>query len=70
MGMRPNTEFAEQFASFPNLKVLGTNVQYSSIAPATESGFMAAYELAGDNNEAGIRPSERMAPGVNDTGPA
>ena len=46
MGMRPNTEFAEQFASFPNFKVLGTNVQYSSIAPATESGFMAAYELA------------------------
>jgi 2,4-dienoyl-CoA reductase-like NADH-dependent reductase (Old Yellow Enzyme family)/thioredoxin reductase len=45
MGMRPNTEFAEQFRDLPNYRVLGTNVAYSSIAPAVESGYLAAYQL-------------------------
>ncbi len=45
MGMRPNLSYAEQFSEFPNYRVLGTNAVYSSIGPAVESGFMAAYQL-------------------------
>lgn len=45
MGMRPNLSYAEQFSDFPNYQVLGTNSVYSSIGPAVESGFMAAYQL-------------------------
>lgn len=44
MGMKPNKDFAEQFSRFPGYRVLGTNVEYSNIAGAIESGFMAAYE--------------------------
>lgn len=45
MGMVPNKDFAAQFSALPNYQVLGTNVQYSSIAPAVESAFLAAYQL-------------------------
>ena len=45
MGMRPNLSYAEQFSGFPHYQVLGTNSVYSSIGPAVESGFMAAYQL-------------------------
>lgn len=45
MGMRPNLGFAQQFAHFPNFQLLGTNVAYSGIGPAVESGFLAAYNL-------------------------
>lgn len=45
MGMKPNKEFAEQFRDFPHYQVLGTNENYSSIAPATESAYLAAYLL-------------------------
>lgn len=45
MGMQPNKDFAETFRAFRNFQVLGTNVKYSSIGPAVESGYLAAYDL-------------------------
>lgn len=45
MGMRPNKEVAEQFSDFPHCQVIGTNLTYSSIGPAVESGYLAAYQL-------------------------
>lgn len=45
MGMRPNQDFAQQFASFPNCHAIGTCVQYGNIAYAVESGYLAASQL-------------------------
>jgi 2,4-dienoyl-CoA reductase-like NADH-dependent reductase (Old Yellow Enzyme family)/thioredoxin reductase len=45
MGMQPNRDFAETFRGFQNYRVLGTNAEYSSIGPAVESGYLAAYDL-------------------------
>jgi pyruvate/2-oxoglutarate dehydrogenase complex dihydrolipoamide dehydrogenase (E3) component len=45
MGMAPQERLAEQFKGFPNLRVIGANVAYGSIASAVESAYMAAYTL-------------------------
>lgn len=45
MGMKPNLDFAKQFRDFPNYQLLGTNKVYSSIAPAVESAYIAAFQL-------------------------
>ncbi|MFQ9176803.1 MAG: FAD-dependent oxidoreductase [Christensenellaceae bacterium] len=45
MGMKPRLEFAKQFENMPNFRIIGTNVKYSGIAKAVESGFIAAYNL-------------------------
>ena len=43
--MKPRLEFAKQFENMPNFRIIGTNVKYSGIAKAVESGFIAAYNL-------------------------
>jgi len=45
LGMAPQKDLVEQFANIPNCHVIGTNVKYGPIASATESAFLAAYNL-------------------------